>query len=70
MTLKDVLIRFKPFYKKYKKEFAIAIFGMILTSIGTAGSFASLKPILDYIFVEKMRLYSILYLFCLLLFIF
>ncbi len=53
MTLKDVLIRFKPFYKKYKKEFAIAVFGMILTSIGTAGSFASLKPILDYIFVEK-----------------
>ncbi|EKK7085009.1 ABC transporter ATP-binding protein [Campylobacter coli] len=53
MTLKDVLIRFKPFYKKYKKEFSIAIFGMILTSIGTAGSFASLKPILDYIFVEK-----------------
>ncbi|EIG1075585.1 ABC transporter ATP-binding protein [Campylobacter coli] len=53
MTLKDVLIRFKPFYKKYKKEFAIAIFGMMLTSIGTAGSFASLKPILDYIFVEK-----------------
>ncbi|HEH4653898.1 TPA: ABC transporter ATP-binding protein [Campylobacter coli] len=53
MTLKDVLIRFKPFYKKYKKEFAIAIFGMILTSIGTAGSFASLKPILDYIFIEK-----------------
>ncbi|HEB9289201.1 TPA: ABC transporter ATP-binding protein [Campylobacter coli] len=53
MTLKDVLIRFKLFYKKYKKEFAIAIFGMILTSIGTAGSFASLKPILDYIFVEK-----------------
>ncbi|EAM0686855.1 ABC transporter ATP-binding protein [Campylobacter coli] len=53
MTLKDILIRFKPFYKKYKKEFAIAIFGMILTSIGTAGSFASLKPILDYIFVEK-----------------
>ncbi|EBF5925997.1 ABC transporter ATP-binding protein [Campylobacter coli] len=53
MTLKDALIRFKPFYKKYKKEFAIAIFGMILTSIGTAGSFASLKPILDYIFVEK-----------------
>lgn len=53
MTLKDVLIRFKPFYKKYKKEFAIAIFGMILASIGTAGSFASLKPILDYIFVEK-----------------
>ncbi len=53
MTLKDVLIRFKPFYKKYKQEFAIAIFGMILTSIGTAGSFASLKPILDYIFVEK-----------------
>ncbi len=33
MTLKDVLIRFKPFYKKYKKEFAIAIFGMILTSM-------------------------------------
>ncbi|MCW1360314.1 ABC transporter ATP-binding protein [Campylobacter sp. CCS1377] len=53
MSLKDVLIRFKPFYKKYKKEFAIAIFGMMLTSVGTAGSFASLKPILDYIFVEK-----------------
>ncbi|MFK0302619.1 ABC transporter ATP-binding protein [Campylobacter coli] len=67
MTLKDVLIRFKPFYKKYKKEFAIAIFGMILTSIGTAGSFASLKPILDYIFVEKNE--ALLYTLPFLLFI-
>ena len=59
MSLKEVLIRFKPFYKRYWKQFAIAIFGMLLASGGTAGSFYALEPILNYIFVEKNE--SLLY---------
>ncbi len=53
MNLKEVLMRFKPFYKTYWKQFVIVVFGMLLASGGTAGSFYALEPILNYIFVEK-----------------
>ena len=53
MNLREVLIRFKPFYIKYWKHFFIAIIGMILASVGTAGSFSAIKPIIDKIFIEK-----------------
>ena len=53
MNLKEVLIRFKPFYIEYWKQFLIAIIGMILASIGTAASFSAIKPIIDKIFIEK-----------------
>ncbi len=70
MNLKEVLIRFKPFYKRYWKQFAIAIFGMILASGGTAGSFYALEPILNYIFVEKNEalLYTVPFLLVLMYF--
>lgn len=70
MNLKDVLIRFKPFYKKYWKQFGIAIIGMLLASGGTAGSFYALEPILNYIFVEKNEalLYTIPFLLVLMYF--
>lgn len=53
MSLKEVLIRFKPFYIRYWKQFLIAILGMILASVGTAISFSAIKPIIDKIFIEK-----------------
>ena len=71
MNLKDVLIRFKPFYKKYLKQFIIVFFGMLLASGGTAGSFYALEPILNYIFVEKNEalLYTIPFLLVLMYFL-
>ncbi|QWU80023.1 lipid A export ATP-binding/permease protein [Campylobacter novaezeelandiae] len=53
MTLIDVLIRFKPFYKQYWKYFLFAIMGMLFASLGTAASAYVIKPILDDIFINK-----------------
>ena len=49
----EVFRRFKSYYKEYVWQFAIAILGMIMASIGTAVSAWLVKPVLDYIFVEK-----------------
>lgn len=71
MTLKDVLIRFKPFYKKYYKHFCIVAIGILLVSGGTSASAYMLKPILDKIFIEKNEamLYSVPFLFVLVYFL-
>lgn len=53
MNLKDVLIRFKPFYKKYKWYFLIAIIGMLMAAAGTSGSAYIVDPVLKKIFIEK-----------------
>ncbi|MCX2683594.1 ABC transporter ATP-binding protein [Campylobacter sp. MIT 21-1685] len=53
MRLREVLIRFKPFYRQYLKYFLFAFFGMLLTSIGTAGSFYAIEPIMNIVFIEK-----------------
>ena len=54
-VFKTILDRFWPFLKDYKMMFAIAVIGMILSSIGTAGTAYAIKPILDEIFVDKNR---------------
>ena len=53
LSLKGVLIRFVPFFKDYIPYFALAIFGMILASGGTAVSAYLVKPLLDEIFIAK-----------------
>ena len=53
MNLKDVLIRFKPFYKKYKWYFLIVIIGMLMAAAGTSGSAYIVDPVLKKIFIEK-----------------
>ncbi|TKX32506.1 ABC transporter ATP-binding protein [Campylobacter aviculae] len=71
MTLKDVLIRFKPFYKKYWKQFFIVGIGILLTSGGTSATAYMIKPILDQIFIEKKEtmLYFVPFLFVLVYFL-
>jgi subfamily B ATP-binding cassette protein MsbA len=51
--LKSVLKRFSPYFKDYIPYFAIAIFGMLLSSGGTAVSAYLVKPLLDEIFIAK-----------------
>ncbi len=52
-SIKDVLKRFSPFFKDYIPYFLLAIFGMILSSGGTAYSAYLVKPLLDEIFIAK-----------------
>ncbi|EAI3886130.1 ABC transporter ATP-binding protein [Campylobacter fetus] len=58
--VKDVFKRFIPYFKDYIPQFALAIIGMIMASVGTAVSAYLVKPVLDKIFVEKNE--SLLYL--------
>lgn len=53
MTLREVLVRFKPYYKQYWFYFALTLFGMILAGAGTALSAWLMQPVIDKIFIEK-----------------
>ncbi len=68
--VKDVFKRFIPYFKDYIPQFALAIIGMIMASVGTAVSAYLVKPVLDKIFVEKTKVCYICFLMLLLLFIF
>ncbi|TKX30033.1 ABC transporter ATP-binding protein [Campylobacter estrildidarum] len=71
MNLKEVLIRFKPFYKRYWKQFFIVGIGILLASGGTSATAYMIKPILDQIFIEKKEtmLYFVPFLFVLVYFL-
>jgi len=53
LGIKGVLARFSPFFKDYIPYFLLAIFGMLLSSGGTAYSAYLVKPLLDEIFIAK-----------------
>ena len=48
-----LLKEYASYYKNYKKEIFLAIFGMLLVSFSTAATAYLIKPILDKIFIEK-----------------
>jgi len=52
-SLRGILKRFLPFFKDYIPYFLLAIFGMALSSGGTAYSAYLVKPLLDEIFIAK-----------------
>lgn len=51
--MKKLFNYFFPYIVGYKKEFVLAILGMIAVAIGTASTAHMLKPILDDIFINK-----------------
>ena len=53
MTLKEVLLRFKGFYKDYYLHFALGVLGMLMASAGTAATAWLIEPVLNKIFIEK-----------------
>lgn len=53
MTLKEVLVRFKPYYKDYWFYFLLVFIGMLLAGSGTALSAWLMKPVIDEIFIAK-----------------
>lgn len=53
MTLKEVLVRFKPYYKDYWFYFLLVFIGMVLAGGGTALSAWLMQPVIDEIFINK-----------------
>lgn len=51
--MKKLITAYLPYFKEYKKEFFIAILGMIGVAAGTAGTAHIIKPVLDEIFIKK-----------------
>ncbi len=49
----EFLKSYSHFYKDYKKEFAIVLIGVLLTSAATAAIAYLIKPVLDEIFIKK-----------------
>ncbi len=51
--MKDLIKQYLPYLSGYKKQFFIAILGMIAVAVGTAGSAHLIKPVLDDVFINK-----------------
>jgi len=51
--MKQFLKQYLPYYKGYKRQFLYAVIGMIMVSLGTAGTAYVIKPVLDEIFINK-----------------
>lgn len=51
--MKKLIITYMPYFKDYKREFFIAILGMIAVAVGTAGTAHIIKPVLDDVFIKK-----------------
>ena len=51
--MRELLKQYLPYFKEYKKEFSLAIIGMIAIAAGTAGTAHIIKPVMDDIFIKK-----------------
>ena len=51
--MKNLFKQYLPYLMGYKRQFILAILGMLAVAIGTAGSAQLIKPILDDVFVAK-----------------
>ena len=51
MSLKEILGRFKGYYKDYIPQFALAFLGMIAAALSTAALAKLVEPVLNEIFV-------------------
>lgn len=51
--MKNLLKQYLPYLIGYKKEFFLALLGMVAVAVGTAGTAQLIKPILDDVFINK-----------------
>ncbi len=51
--MKDLIKQYLPYLVGYKREFFIAVLGMIAVAVGTAGTAQLIKPVLDDVFINK-----------------
>ncbi|HEY9190162.1 MAG TPA: ABC transporter transmembrane domain-containing protein [Sulfurovum sp.] len=53
--MKELLRQYLPYLAGYKRQFLLAILGMIAVAVGTAGTAQLIKPVLDDVFINKDR---------------
>jgi len=53
--MKDLLRQYLPYLAGYKRQFFLAILGMVAVAVGTAGTAQLIKPVLDDVFINKDR---------------
>ena len=51
--MKDLIRQYLPYLSGYKRQFSLAVLGMIAVAVGTAGSAQLIKPVLDDVFINK-----------------
>ena len=51
--MNDLIKQYLPYLAGYKKQFSLAVIGMIAVAVGTAGSAHLIKPVLDDVFINK-----------------
>lgn len=51
--MKDLIKQYLPYLIGYKKQFFVAVLGMIAVAVGTAGLAYLIKPVLDDVFINK-----------------
>ncbi len=51
--MKQLFKQYLPYLIGYKKQFLLALFGMIAVAIGTAGTAKIIQPLLDDVFIAK-----------------
>lgn len=53
--MKELLRQYLPYLTGYKREFFLAVLGMVAVAVGTAGTAQLIKPVLDDVFINKDR---------------
>ena len=51
--MKELFKAYLPYLTGYKKQFVLAVIGMIAVAVGTAGTAQIIKPVLDDVFIAK-----------------
>lgn len=51
--MKELLKQYLPYLVGYKRQFMLAIIGMVAVAVGTAGTAHLVKPVLDDVFINK-----------------
>jgi subfamily B ATP-binding cassette protein MsbA len=51
--MKELLKQYLPYLSGYKKQFFVAVLGMIAVAVGTAATAHLIKPVLDDVFINK-----------------
>lgn len=51
--MKALFKQYLPYLIGYKKQFILALIGMIAVAIGTAGTAKIIQPLLDDVFIAK-----------------
>ncbi len=53
--MRELFRHYLPYLASYKKEFILALLGMVAVALGTAGTAHLIQPLLDEVFIDKNK---------------